>query len=315
MIGEPCCTMNSIKLLHDMIYNHSVMIPIEQVKPYIEKIITINYVYKISTDFYSDPSLSQYVQGVQRFVLELVKEIDPQDEEIKRAVKHSCMKAFTAIACFHSQAFWEGIKRYYACFENHPLLAASILESLKFLVKSSYTDLFYVLVPIVEVVLRCLNPNNIPLRKLCQRESELSFQVLAKMYKAVAFNSSAQKVAVLSPEQRINVYDLRTATLWKVVEAFKVPVSLMGFDEEGKTLVVASFQEKKLFICSLHTDSLLGGFFNQLPPKIKEINCSQFEKLAHEPLEHLHLFYEQRDKKIIIRDQFKCAFVHKVESK
>jgi hypothetical protein len=75
----------------------------------------------------------------------------------------------------------------------------------------------------------------------------------------VSFHQQTQRFAVGTVESSILVYDLRTATKWRVLEGTEGPVSALAFERTGERLCSFAAQERALRVWKSGSQGLIGG--------------------------------------------------------
>ena len=87
------------------------------------------------------------------------------------------------------------------------------------------------------VVLPCLDPMNLKLRKNSIDSTTKVFKLMNKLYPMTSFHQGKQKFAIGTTQGVITVYDLRTAAKWRSLEGHTGAISAVGFEgASGKHL-------------------------------------------------------------------------------
>ena len=133
------------------------------------------------------------------------------------------------------------------------------LGSLEELAKLKYSRLTEFLPSLVELILKTLDPHNSALRKHNITKASEALQEFVLKLPMVSFTQAKQQLAVGTSDNLILVYDLKTATRWKVLRGHTAPVSVLAFDESGKNLASYSVSD-----CSLRVWKLGSGFLGGL---------------------------------------------------
>lgn len=87
-----------------------------------------------------------------------------------------------------------------------------------------------------EVVLRCLEPNDPPLRRQSLQTVTTALHQLVQTFPMVAFHQESQKFAVGTADKLVVVYDLRTATKWRILEGHTGEIAAVAFSKNGLKL-------------------------------------------------------------------------------
>eukprot|EP00742_Colponemidia_sp_Colp-10_P008079 GILJ01008720.1.p1 GENE.GILJ01008720.1~~GILJ01008720.1.p1 ORF type:complete len:1456 (+),score=203.82 GILJ01008720.1:39-4406(+) len=137
---------------------------------------------------------------------------------------------------------------------NYPPAALLMIVSL---VKRHSSLLVTHLPAVVEAVLRCLDPSEPTLRKACLQASTAALHEMVKRFPMVSFHQQTQRFAVGTVESIIIIYDLRTATKWRILEGHSNSLSALSFSRTGDYL--ASYSSKDLTVRTWQAGS--SGFF------------------------------------------------------
>ena len=104
---------------------------------------------------------------------------------------------------------------------------------------------------VVEAVIRSLDPSEPELRKGCLRASTRALHELVKRYPMVSFHQETQRYAVGTVEAAIIIYDLRTATKWRILSGHTHPVAAVAFVHGGEVLASYSAEGACVKACSI----------------------------------------------------------------
>ncbi len=117
----------------------------------------------------------------------------------------------------------------------------------------------------VQIITRCLDPSDPALRKSLLYPSTSALHVLVQKYPMVSFHQQSQRFAVGSSVDSsciIIIYDLRTATKFRILDGHKFDISAIAFSPSGNQLVSYSASEKPPSVRVWNTGVL--GFFSSL---------------------------------------------------
>ena len=127
------------------------------------------------------------------------------------------------------------------------------------LIKKAPATIVRFLSAVVEVIIRTLDPSLPSLRKSCLRASTKALHELVKRFPMLSFHQNSQRFAVGTTDSVIVIYDLRTATKWRILEGHKGPLSAISFHSSGEKL--ASYCAKPPVVKIWMTGT--GGFFGE----------------------------------------------------
>ena len=99
---------------------------------------------------------------------------------------------------------------------------------------------------VVQAVLRPLDPSVPSLREGCLAASTTALRELFRRYPQVAFHQLTQRLAVGTTEGVIIIYDLRTATKWRILQGHEAQVSALAFSASGEHVASVSMAERSL---------------------------------------------------------------------
>jgi len=114
------------------------------------------------------------------------------------------------------------------------------------LVKARTASLEPALPLVVEAVLRPLDPSVPSLRESSLGASTTALRELVRRYPMVHFNQPTQRLAVGTAEGVVLLYDLRTATKWRILQGHEAAVTALAFAPAGDTLASFSASEASL---------------------------------------------------------------------
>lgn len=112
----------------------------------------------------------------------------------------------------------------------------------------------------MQILQRCLDPNDLSLRKNSHKYISVILSNLVKMFPMVAFHSTTQRLAVGTHEGPIGIYDVRTSAKIEIFEGHTAAVKCLAFDVKGKWLCSYSAGDLTLKLWKVGDSS----FFSQL---------------------------------------------------
>jgi hypothetical protein len=90
------------------------------------------------------------------------------------------------------------------------------------------------------VILPCLDSLDYRLRKISIQPTTEVFKSMNKLFPMTAFHQNRQKFAIGSTQGQVFVYDIRSATKWRVLDGHTGAISAVGFDPSGKHICTYS---------------------------------------------------------------------------
>merc|ERR1719162_404103 len=110
-----------------------------------------------------------------------------------------------------------------------------------------------------EVVLRCLEPSDPSLRRQSLLAVTSALHELVQTFPMVAFHQPSQKFAVGTGEGIVIVYDLRTATKWRILEGHTGAIAALAFSRDGSQLSSYSARDCSLRLWQCSSTGFLAG--------------------------------------------------------
>ena len=90
------------------------------------------------------------------------------------------------------------------------------------------------------VILPCLDSMDYRLRKTSIQPTSEVFKSMNRRFPMTAFHQNRQKFAIGSTQGQVFVYDIRSATKWRILDGHTGAISAVGFDPSGKHLCTYS---------------------------------------------------------------------------
>jgi len=114
--------------------------------------------------------------------------------------------------------------------------SASALLVLTTLVRQRPKGCSLILPLIVETVLRCLEPSDPAARKTMLVPATQALHQIVQVLPMATFHQKTQRYAIGTQPGLVHVYDLRTATKWRILEGHQSKVLAVGFAPDGEKL-------------------------------------------------------------------------------
>ncbi|CBZ53604.1 hypothetical protein NCLIV_033910 [Neospora caninum Liverpool] len=157
--------------------------------------------------------------------------------------------------------------------------AAALLTLVQFSARIPELSLEH-LPDIVEAVVRCLDPAEPHLRRRALNAATAALFHLVRCFPMATFHQQTQRFAVGCADGLIILYDLRTATKWKVLEGHTGAVNCLSFSDDGSLLASYSSADCTMRLWQSSSSGFFGGILGisaksqkviQLPPCPKNI--------------------------------------------
>lgn len=110
-----------------------------------------------------------------------------------------------------------------------------------------------------EAVLRCLEPSDPQLRRQSLLAVTSALHELVQTFPMVAFHQPSQKFAVGTGDGLVIVYDLRTATKWRILEGHTGAIAGLAFARDGGQLASYSARDCSVRLWQCSSQGFLGG--------------------------------------------------------
>merc|ERR1719330_884222 len=157
-----------------------------------------------------------------------------------------------------------------------PTYCSSAMLVLVHFLRGSPARLVLMLPRFTEVVLRCLEPSDPALRRQHLRVVTGALFEMVQTFPMVAFHQVTQKLAVGTMDGLVVVYDLRTATKWRILEGHTGKLAALGFSADGNRLGSYCSGDNSLRVWSCSSGTILGGLLGTTGRCVKE---QKLEKL------------------------------------
>eukprot|EP00927_Polykrikos_kofoidii_P007273 TRINITY_DN12978_c1_g2_i1.p1 TRINITY_DN12978_c1_g2~~TRINITY_DN12978_c1_g2_i1.p1 ORF type:complete len:1546 (-),score=197.72 TRINITY_DN12978_c1_g2_i1:351-4988(-) len=123
---------------------------------------------------------------------------------------------------------------------------------------------------LTEVVLRCLEPSDPPLRRQSLLAVTSALHELVQTFPMVAFHQPSQKFAVGTNDGLAVVYDLRTATKWRIFEGHTGSIAALAFSRDGDKLSSYSARDSSIRVWQCGSLGFLGGLLGTSGKCVKQ---------------------------------------------
>lgn len=110
-----------------------------------------------------------------------------------------------------------------------------------------------------EAVLRCLEPSDPALRRQSLMAVTSALHQLVQTFPMVAFHQDQQRFGVGTSDGLVVVYDLRTATKWRILEGHTGAIAALAFSQDGNKVGSYSCRDSSIRVWQCASTGLLGG--------------------------------------------------------
>jgi len=175
------------------------------------------------------------------------------------AMASACLAVLLQIGSSDAAALLQVMGKAARRLDMGPAYASSALFVLVAFINYAADRLLPLLSRFTEVVLRCLEPSDPTLRRTSLIAVTSALHELVKTYPMVAFHQQSQKFAVGTGDGLVIVYDLRTATKWRILEGHTATISALAFSEDGSQLGSYSATDCSIRLWQCASSGFLGG--------------------------------------------------------
>ena len=170
-------------------------------------------------------------------------------------IKNCAMKAFDKMSQSNMPKLAEFLVTEMMQVGSDVSYAKALLRISEYLLKRQSSSLLLILPLIVELLLRSLDPHDHTLRKGCLEVSQEVLQQMILKLPMSSFSPSKQRLAIGTMDCKVILYDLKTASRWKVLEDHRGPVTAVAFSSTGSHLASYSGTEMAIKLWKVE-----GGF-------------------------------------------------------
>lgn len=167
--------------------------------------------------------------------------------------------------------------------ERPHALRECILLYLTELINTHYLLMFRHLPSVVDTIMCCLDPTKPERRKRCLELSTRCLHNLVRRFPMVDFHKETQRLAIGTMEAVIVIYDLRTATKWRVLDGHTSAISAVGFRSDGQIIVSYAAREGSVRWWNSGNAGLFGGMLKMQQSCIKEHKLGVLKRIGSAP--------------------------------
>jgi WD40 repeat protein len=242
-------------------------------------------------------SSSQFKEIVEELVLYGCKETQQH--------KQVFFRALISIASCNFIDFIEILAQEIENMDIDPLYPSSCIEVLDLFVEQRYEEVAAYLPAVIELIVRTLNPHNPMLRKTTIEKASHTLKTLILKLPMISFSQKQQRLAIGTMNHLVVVYDLKTASQWKLLKSHSGPVCAVQFDVSGDFLASYSSVD-----CSVLVWKLKSGFIQDLigssatkPVKVHRLACLDWNQANYKKfLDTVRLSWNSDNKIFLVRE-------------
>ncbi|GMF24969.1 unnamed protein product [Phytophthora lilii] len=167
---------------------------------------------------------------------------------------------------------------------NHdrpPGFHESILLYMMELINTHYLLMCRHLPAFVDTIMACLDPTKPERRRRCLPLSTRCLHSLVRRFPMVDFHKETQRMALGTMEAVIVIYDLRTATKWRVLDGHASAVSAVRFRSDGQVLVSYAARDGSVRWWNSGNAGLFGGMLKMHQSCLKEHKLAALKENAN----------------------------------
>ncbi|TDH71943.1 hypothetical protein CCR75_003410 [Bremia lactucae] len=153
----------------------------------------------------------------------------------------------------------------------------SILLYMMELVSTHYLLLCRHLPALIDTIMACLEPTKPDRRRRCLPLSTRCLHGLVRRFPMVDFHQETQRLALGTMDAVIVIYDLRTATKWRVLDGHGSAVSAVRFRLDGQVLVSYAARDGSVRWWNSGNAGLFGGMLKMHQSCLKEHKLAALE--------------------------------------
>lgn len=159
-----------------------------------------------------------------------------------------------------------------------------VLLYLTELINTHYLLMFRHLPAVVDTIMCCLDPTKLERRKRCLELSTRCLHNLVRRFPMIDFHKETQRLAIGTMEAVILIYDLRTATKWRVLDGHTSAISAIAFRVDGQILVSYAAREASVRWWNSGNAGLFGGMLKMQQSCLKEHKLDVVKTTASAPV-------------------------------
>ncbi|EQC30401.1 hypothetical protein SDRG_11976 [Saprolegnia diclina VS20] len=168
--------------------------------------------------------------------------LDPSNDERKR-LKQAAMRLLVELGTCEAASVLLVLQQEMSTSDRSYAYREGVLVYLMTWVNLQHLLMARHLPAVIETILCCLDPTKPDRRKKCLAMSTKCLHDLVKRFPMVDFHKTTQRLAIGTMEGVVLLYDLRTATKWRVLDGHTTALSAVLFRKDGAMLVSYAARE------------------------------------------------------------------------
>lgn len=194
---------------------------------------------------------------------------------------HAAMSLLVEVGAYES-AFVLGLLQQEMHNQDRPAgFHESVLLYMMELLTAHYLLLCRHLPAFVDTIMASLEPSKPERRRRCLSLSTRCLHSLVRRFPMVDFHQETQRLALGTMEAVIVIYDLRTATKWRVLDGHGSAVSAVRFRLDGQVLVSYAARDGSVRWWNSGNAGLFGGMLKMHQSCLKEHKLAVLREHAH----------------------------------
>nr|PVC54648.1 hypothetical protein MACL_00001152 [Theileria orientalis] len=158
----------------------------------------------------------------------------------------------------------------------------AIISVIKFMIKfmESYMELAFAHLPdLVSIVIKCLDPLDYNIRIMLLKPATNALFFLVKNIPMVDFHQDTQRFAVGSQSGFMIIYDIRTATKWRMFLGKQSQIACVAFGSNGSLISAYYHQVPCFMVWKCSSSGLIGSLLSNTSKEYKLIKLKQINVL------------------------------------
>lgn len=239
-------------------------------------------------NFYKPPlSKEQFITRVNTENFHLIR---PTNSELY--LKLTAARGLLEIGDNFTDEYLVLIQQHAITLNHGPEFQRNVLEILRYFINSYGEHLERHLIQLVQILLRCLDPNDLALRKNSHKFISVILSTMVKMFPMVAFHHDSQRLAVGTHDGPIGIYDVRTSAKWKILEGHTSNVTCLAFDTTGNYLASYSAVDLTLKLWKVGNTGFFSTIMGGTGKSTKQVKMSPLDSV---PNPHIRQTLSQED--------------------